>query len=120
MGEDGNELDAAIVPFDKEIIFVAKLHEILVNAYDVEPVTIGIRSDRDFGLVESEFVMKYDLGFGEELVIVCKREGANMLLSLSSGGRRIEHEVLLDLYVDDAFVPVVGEEFENLVHQWFE
>jgi len=114
--ESGNEE----VELDKEIIFVSKLHEILVGNFDLQPISILLRKDPDLGYEAGEFVMHYDLGFGEELLIRCKREGGNMLISLDSGGREMHYAIPLDLYVDDDFLPVVDEEFEQLVGEWFE
>lgn len=117
-GKSGDEEDA--VSLDKEIIFIVKLHETLVRGFDISPVSICLRKDPDFGFLEGEFVMEYDLGYGDSLNVVCKREGGNMLISLSSSGKETDYSVPLDLFVDDDFMPVVDEEFMKLVQDWFE
>jgi len=108
------------ISLEKEIIFVAKLHETLVNNFDLEPVSINLRKDPDFGYQAGDFILKYDLGFGDELIVTCRREGGNMLITLDSGGRQMHYSIPLDLYVDDDFMPVVDEEFEKLISDWFE
>lgn len=124
MGYEGEEPeeqdDEDMVEIDKEMVFVVKLHETIVSNFDVAPMSINLRKDPDFGLLEGEFVLQYDLGFGEKLVIICKREGGNMLIILEAGEKQTNYSVPLDLYVDDDFMPVVDEEFVKLVQDWFE
>ncbi|MDH4123339.1 MAG: hypothetical protein OEV21_04590 [Thermoplasmata archaeon] len=115
-GHHGEEM----ISLDKEIIFVVKLHETLVTNFDVIPMSISLRNDPEFGPVEGEFVLEYDLGFGEMLVLTCKREGGNMLIALESGDKIMNYSVLLDMYVDDDFMPVTDGEFSMLIENWFE
>jgi hypothetical protein len=119
MGYKGEEPED-MVELDKEMVFVVKLHETIVSNFDVTPLSINLRKDPDFGLLEGEFVLEYDLGFGEKLIIVCKREGGNMLIILESGEKQMNYSVPLDLYIDDDFMPVIDEEFMKLVQDWFE
>jgi hypothetical protein len=115
--DDGEE---NVFPFDKELVFIVKMHEILVTTFEVSPVAINLREDPDIGVSGADFILDYDLGFGEELSIVCRREGGNMTVTLFSNDREIDHTVPLDEYVDDDFMPVADEEFTKLVHSWFE
>lgn len=108
------------ISLDKDLIFVSKLHETLVNNFDLTPVSILLRKDPDFGFSAGDFVLEYDLGYGEELIVSCRREGGNMLISLNSGDRDMRYSIPLDLYVDDEFMPVVDEEFERMISEWFE
>lgn len=108
------------IPLDKEIIFVVKLHETLVSGFDISPVSISLRKDPDLGFLEGEFLMEYDLGYGDTLMVTCMREGGNMLISLSSSGKETNYSVPLDMFIDDDFMPVVDEEFTKLVQDWFE
>jgi len=112
--------DEGSIPLDKEIVFVVKLHETLVSGFDVSPVSISMRSDPDFGFSGGDFLMEYDLGYGDTLIVTCKREGGTMLISLSSSGKESDYSVPLDQYVDDDFMPVVDEEYAKLVQDWFE
>jgi hypothetical protein len=112
--------DEGRVSLDKEIVFIVKLHETLVSGFDVSPVSISMRRDPDFGFSGGDFLLEYDLGYGDTLIVACKREGGNMLISLSSSGKEFDSSVPLDQYVDDDFMPVVDEEFTRLVQDWFE
>jgi hypothetical protein len=114
------EDDEQIISLDKEIVFVVKLHETLVSGFDISPVSISMRKDPDFGFSEGEFLMEYDLGYGDTLIVTCIREGGNMLISLSSSGKETNYSVPLDMFIDDDFMPVVDEEFTKLVQDWFE
>ena len=116
VGED----DEDTIPLDKEIVFIVKLHETLVSGFDISPVSIGLRKDPDFGFLQGEFLMEYDLGYGDTLMVTCRREGGNMLISLSSSGKETNYSVPLDLFIDDDFMPVVDDEFTKLVQDWFE
>lgn len=109
-----------MVALDKELVFIVKMHEILVSNFEVSPISISIREDQDIGLKGADFVIEYDLGYGESMSIVCRREGGNMLITLFSNDREISHSVPLDSYIDDDFMPVVDEEFAKLVQNWFE
>ncbi|MEM2839768.1 MAG: hypothetical protein QW505_05620 [Thermoplasmata archaeon] len=120
MGRESEADDEDEISLDKEVIFVAKLHETLVNNFEVSPVSIRLRKDSEFGFSDGEFVLEYDLGFGEMLVISMKREGGEMLISIESGDRRMDYPVPLDMYIDDDFMPVPDEEFVSLVQDWFE
>jgi len=115
---DTDEADE--ISLDKELIFVAKLHETLVSNFEVSPVSIRLRKDPELGFSDAEFVLEYDLGFGETLLISMRREGGEMLISIESGDRRLDYPVLLDMYIDDDFMPVQDEEFIELVQDWFE
>jgi len=117
-GYDTDEADE--ISLDKELIFVAKLHETLVSNFEVSPVSIRLRKDPELGFSDTEFVLEYDLGFGETLLISMRREGGEMLISIESGDRRLDYPVLLDMYIDDDFMPVQDEEFIELVQDWFE
>jgi len=108
------------ISLDKELIFVAKLHETLVNNFEVSPVSIRLRKDSELGFADGEFVLEYDLGFGEMLTIYMRREGGEMLISIESGDKRMDYPVPLDMYIDDDFMPVPDEEFVALVQDWFE
>ena len=119
-GRRKGEDDEDIVSLDKEIVFVVKLHETLVSGFDISPVSISMRKDPDFGFSEGEFLMEYDLGYGDTLMATCRREGGNMLISLSSSGKETNYSVPLDLFIDEDFMPVVDEEFTKLVQDWFE
>jgi len=112
--------DENTVSLDKEIVFVVKLHETFVSGFDISPVSISLRKDPDFGFSEGEFLMEYDLGYGDTLMVTCRREGGNMLISLSSSGKETNYSVPLDMFIDDDFMPVVDEEFTKLVQDWFE
>jgi hypothetical protein len=127
MGLDGDgsgrregDDDEDAISLDKEIVFVVKLHETLVSGFDISPVSIGMRKDPDFGFSEGEFLMEYDLGYGDTLMVTCRREGGDMLISLSSSGKETNYSVPLDMFIDDDFMPVVDEEFTKLVQDWFE
>jgi len=115
---DGGE--EAAVALDKELIFIVKMHEVLVSNFEVSPVSISIREDPDLGLRGADFILDYDLGYGESMSIVCRREGGDMLITLFSNDKEISHTIPLDSYVDDDFMPVVDEEFAKLVQNWFE
>ena len=117
-GSDDDEENE--IGLDKELIFVAKLHETLVSNFEVAPVSIRLRKDPEFGFADSEFVLEYDLGFGEMLLISMKREGGEMLISIVSGDKRMDYPIPLDNYVDDDFMPAQDEEFLLLVQEWFE
>jgi hypothetical protein len=112
--------DEETVSLDKEIVFVVKLHETLVSGFDISPVSICLRRDPDFSFSEGEFLMEYDLGYGDTLKVTCRREGGNMLISLSSSGKETNYSVPLDMFIDDDFMPVVDEGFTKLVQDWFE
>jgi len=112
--------DENTVSLDKEIVFVVKLHETFVSGFDISPVSISLRKDPDFGFSGGEFLMEYDLGYGDTLMVTCRREGGNMLISLSSSGKETNYSVPLDMFIDDDFMPVVDEEFTKLVQDWFE
>jgi len=112
--------DENTVSLDKEIVFVVKLHETFVSGFDISPVSISLRKDPDFGFSDGEFLMEYDLGYGDTLMVTCRREGGNMLISLSSSGKETNYSVPLDMFIDDDFMPVVDEEFTKLVQDWFE
>jgi len=127
MGLDGDgsgrregDDDEDTISLDKEIVFVVKLHETLVSGFDISPVSISMRKDPDFGFSEGEFLTEYDLGYGDTLMVTCRREGGNMLISLSSSGKETNYSVPLDMFIDDDFMPVVDEEFTKLVQVWFE
>lgn len=127
MGHDGDESgrragddEEDAISLDKEIVFVVKLHETLVSGFDISPASISMRKDPDFGFSEGEFLMEYDLGYGDTLMVTCRREGGNMLISLSSSGKETNYSVPLDMFIDDDFMPVVDEEFTKLVQDWFE
>lgn len=112
--------DEGVVQLDKEIVFIARMHETLVKNFEVTPVSIRLREDPDIGLDGADFVLDYDLGYGDSLCLVCRREGGEMLVTLISNDREISHSVQLDSYIDDDFMPVEDEEFANLVQSWFE
>ena len=114
------EDDEDSISLDKEIVFIVKLHETLVSGFDVSPISISMRSDPDLGFSDGDFFMEYDLGYGDTLIVTCKREGGNMLITLSSSGKESDYSVPLDQYVDDDFMPVVDEEYSKLVQDWFE
>jgi len=116
--EDGGE--EVLYPLDKEMVFIVKMHEVLVTNFEVSPVSMSLREDPDLGIKGADFVLEYDLGYGDEMCIVCRREGGNMLVTLLSNDREIDHTVPLDSYVDDDFMPVADEEFVKLVQSWFE
>lgn len=108
------------ISLDKDIIFVSKLHEILVANFDLQPLSIRLRRDPHIGFQGGDYVLLYDLGFGDELSVSCRREGGNMIVTLDSGGRRTTYSLPIDLYIDDEFMPVIDEEFERTVSEWFE
>lgn len=108
------------IVLDKDVIFLSKLHETLINNFDLIPVSIRFRKDPDIGFAGGDFLLQYDLGYGEELLISCRREGGNILIELESGEKQVNYSVPLDLFVDDEFMPVVDEEYEKLVVKWFE
>lgn len=117
-GSDADDEDT--ISLDKELMFVAKLHETLVNNFEVTPVSIRLRKDPESRVADSEFVLEYDLGFGETLLISLMREGGEMLISIVSGDKRMDYPIPLDNYIDDDFMPVPDEEFVSLVQDWFE
>ena len=118
--QDDDKGEDAMSPIDKEMVFIVKIHETLVTNFEVSPVAMSLREDPDLGAKGADFVLDYDLGYGEELSIVCRREGGNMLVTLFSNEREINHTVPLDEYIDDDFMPVADEEFTKLVQNWFE
>ena len=120
MADEEGEGEEGIVQLDKEVIFIAKMHEILVKNFEVSPVSISLREDPDIGLDGLDFLLEYDLGFGDSLSLECRREGGDMLVTLVSSEREISHAVPLDSYVDDDFMPVGDDEFNDLVQSWFE
>jgi len=120
MDQEDEGAEDSVINLDKEIVFIVKIHEILVKNFEVSPVSIGLREDPDIGLEGADFILDYDLGFGDSLSLMCRREGGNMLITLVSSDREINHSVPLDAYVDDDFMPVADEEFVNLVQNWFE
>lgn len=118
--EEGSDEGSDEIILDKELMFVAKLHETLVSNFEVAPVSIRLRKDPQLGFADGEFVLEYDLGFGEMLLISMRREGGEMLISIESGDRRMDYPILLDNYIDDDFMPVPDEEFVALIQEWFE
>lgn len=118
--DEGSDEDSDEIILDKELMFVAKLHEALVSNFEVAPVSIRLRKDPQFGFADGEFVLEYDLGFGEMLLISMRREGGEMLISIESGDRRMDYPIPLDNYIDDDFMPVPDEEFVTLIQEWFE
>lgn len=118
--DEGSDEGSDEIILDKELMFVAKLHEALVSNFEVAPVSIRLRKDPQFGFANSEFVLEYDLGFGEMLLISMRREGGEMLISIESGDRRMDYPIPLDNYIDDDFMPVPDEEFVALIQEWFE
>lgn len=118
--EEVEDSEEGVLHLDKEIVFISKIHEMLVKNFEVSPVSISLREDPDIGLEGADFALDYDLGFGDSLNLICRREGGNMLVTLISNEREINHSVPLDEYIDDDFMPVGDEEFASLVQSWFE
>ena len=118
--QDPSDEEGVLIPLDKEMVFVVKMHEILVINFEVIPESMSLRTDPDGGSDEIEFVLEYDLGYGESLSIVCRREGGNMMITLFSNDREVNYTVPLDMYVDDDLMPVPDEDYTKLVQGWFE
>jgi len=120
MGNGTSDEGIDSIPLDKEMVFIVKMHETLVSNFEVSPISMSLNIDPDVGPEEIEFVLRYDLGYGDALRIECRREGGNMMISLISNDRKVDYSAPIDSYVDDDLMPVADEEYARLVQGWFE
>ncbi len=120
MADEIPDEDVDNIPLDKEMVFIVKLHETLVSNFEVSPISMTLRVNPDVGPDEKEFILLYDLGYGDSLRMECIREGGNMMITLISNDREVSYSVPIDSFVDDDLMPVADEEYARLVQGWFE